>query len=167
MASTLSDGKKMKLNLDELKKYEQIREPLLMVDCVTEVEPGRYAKGYKVFNSNEWFFDIHFPGEPNVPGAFQLEALAQLLTITITTLPGLAGMTTRFVSFQMVCKREILPDERMDMEVEVLSWKRGLCKGKGRGYVHNDETGEDEVACEAEMRIILPKVFEKYVPKKG
>ncbi len=155
----------MELNLEELKKYEQIREPLLMVDHVTDVVPGKHAKGYRVFKSDEWFFDIHFPGEPNVPGAFQLEALAQLLTIAVTTQDELAGMTTRFVSFQMNCKREILPGERLDLSVDILSWKRGVCKGRGIGTVHNADTGEDEIACEAEMTIIIPKVFEKFVPK--
>ena len=36
--------------------------------------------GYKNFTNNEWFFPIHFPGHPNVPGALQLEALAQMLS---------------------------------------------------------------------------------------
>ena len=148
----------MSLDKEELKKYEQIREPLLMVDYVSEVIPGKCAKGYKVFGEDEWFFPIHFPGEPNVPGAFQLEAVAQMLTIAVTTLPGLAGKTTRFVSFNMKCKREILPGERLDITAEVISWKRGVCKGKGVGFVGK------EIACESEMTIIIPDVLNRYKP---
>lgn len=149
------------LDLEEIKKYEQIREPLLMLDYVSEVIPGKCAKGYKVFQEDEWFFKIHFPGQPNVPGAFQLEALAQLLTVAVTTLPDLAGETTRFISFEMKCLREILPGEKMNMEVEVLSWKRGICKGKGRGMVNG------ESACEASMMITIPTILNQFLPKRS
>ena len=144
----------------ELQKYEQIRYPLLMIDYVTEVVPGKRAKGYKHFTNNEWFFPIHFPGEPNVPGALQLEAMAQMLTIAITTLPDLAGQTTRFISFDVKCKREVLPGERFDIETEVLSWRRGICKGKGTAYVNG------EIACEANMVITIPTILEQFRPNK-
>ncbi len=147
------------LDKEELKQFEQIRDPLLMVDYVDEVFPGKYAKGYKQFLPDEWFFKIHFPGEPNVPGAFLLEALAQMLTISITTLPGMSGKTTRFVSFSMKCKREVVPGDKLDIISEVNSFKRGLCKGAGKGYV------DGELACEAEMVIIIPDVLNQYKPK--
>lgn len=147
------------LNREELKKYEQIREPLLMIDYITEVIPGKSAKGYRDFPENEWFFPIHFPGEPNVPGAMLLEALAQTLTIAITTLPGLMGETTRFVSFDMKCKREVLPGERLDIETEVLSWRRGICKGHGVGTVNG------ELACESNMVITIPTILKQYRPR--
>ncbi len=148
------------LNAQELQKYEQIRYPLLMIDYVTEVIPGKSAKGYKYFTNNEWFFPIHFPNEPNVPGALQLEAMAQMLTVAITTLPNLAGETTRFISFEVKCKREVLPGERFDIETEVISWRRGICKGKGVAYVNG------ELACEANMMITIPTVLEQYKPQK-
>ena len=40
-----------------------------MIDHVTEVYPGKFAKGFKNFTNNEWFFPIHFKDNPNVPGA--------------------------------------------------------------------------------------------------
>ena len=72
--------KKKSLNSVELLDYQPNRYPFLMIDYVTEVIPGKSAKGYKNFTNNEWFFPIHFVGHPNVPGALQLEALAQMLT---------------------------------------------------------------------------------------
>lgn len=147
------------LNLEELKKYEQIREPLLMIDYITEVIPGKSAKGFKFFSENEWFFPVHFPEEPNVPGAMLLEALAQTLTIAITTLPDLMGKTTRFVSFDMKCKKEVLPGDRLDIETEVLSWRRGICKGHGIGTVNG------QLACESNMVITIPTILERYRPR--
>ena len=99
-----------------------------MIDFVSEVIPGKMANGYKNFTNNEWFFPIHFPGHPNVPGALQLEALAQMLTVAITTLPGNKGKATHAISHTVRFRREILPGEKLEIETKVLSWKRGFVK---------------------------------------
>ena len=152
--------KKKKLNSIELLEFQQNRDPYLYIDYVSEVIPGKSAKGHKNFTNNEWFFPVHFVGAPNVPGAIQMEALAQMLTVAITTLPGNKGKFTRAISYDVRFKREILPGEKLDIETKVLSWKRGLCEGIGKGIVSG------EVACEATLKIIIPDIFEKFVPKK-
>ena len=65
-----------------------------MIDHVTEVQPGKFANGYKNLSNNEWYFPVHFPGGPNMPGALQLEAMAQMLTVAVTTQEGLKGKVT-------------------------------------------------------------------------
>ncbi len=152
--------KKKKLNSIELLEFQQNRYPYLYIDYVAEVIPGKSAKGHKNFTNNEWFFPVHFVGAPNVPGAIQMEALAQMLTVAITTLPGNKGKFTRAISYDVRFKREIVPGEKLDIETKVLSWKRGLCEGIGKGIVSG------EVACEAKLKIIIPDIFEKFVPKK-
>ena len=131
-----------------------------MIDHVTDVSPGLSATGYKNFSNNEWFFPVHFAGRPNVPGALQLEALAQMLTVAITTLPGLKGKVTHALSHFVKFKREILPEKKFDIETNVKSWSRGICMGSGKGFVNG------ELACEAEMTITIPEILEKYLPKK-
>ena len=73
------------LDAKELQRFQPNRYPFLMIDHVTEVEPGIYAKGFKNLTNNEWYFPVHFPNGPNMPGALQLEAMAQMLTVAITT----------------------------------------------------------------------------------
>ena len=106
-------NKKKKLNSRELLDYQPNRYPFLMIDYVTLVVPGKLANGYKYFTNNEWFFPIHFPGHPNVPGALQLEAMAQMLTVAITTLPGNKGIESRFYTCAVKYKREIVPGEKL------------------------------------------------------
>ena len=149
------------LNCTELQKYQPNRYPFLMIDHVDEVVPGRFAKGYKNLSLNEWYFPIHFPDAPNMPGALQLEAMAQMLTVAITTLPGLQGKVTHALSHSIRFKREILPGERLEIETTVLSWSRGIAKGTGIGIVNG------EVACEAEMMITIPEILETFLPKRG
>ena len=105
-------------------------------------------------------FPIHFPGRPNVPGALQLEALAQMLTVAITTLPGQKGKVTHALSHIVKFKREILPGEKFEIKTTVKSWSRGICVGRGAGYVNG------ELACEADMTITIPEILEQYLPKK-
>ena len=148
------------LNYVELLEYQQNRYPYLMIDHVEEVIPGKSAKGFKNLTNNEWFFPKHFPGEPNMPGALQLESLAQMLTIAITTLPGNKGKTTRFVSNEMKYFKELVPGDKMLIETEVTFFKRGLVKGTGKAIT------DGEVATEANMTIIIPDIFNQFVPGK-
>jgi 3-hydroxyacyl-[acyl-carrier-protein] dehydratase len=150
----------MKLDAQELQKYQPNRYPFLMIDYVTEVVPGKFAKGYKNLSNNEWYFPVHFPNGANMPGALQLEAMAQMLTVAITTQEGLAGKVTHALQHTVRFKKEVLPGEQLIIEAEVLSWKRGICKGKAKGFTHG------EVACEADMMITIPEILEEFLPKK-
>ena len=129
-----------------------------MIDRVTEVVPGKRVRGYKCFSANEWFFPGHFPGEPVVPGSLQFEAITQMLNVALNTLPDLAKVTTRLSSFDVKCRKQVLPGDRFDMEVDVLSWRRGVCRGRGVGYVNG------EVACEADIALTIPAIIEQYIP---
>lgn len=143
----------------QLQEYQPNRYPFLMIDFVTEVLPGKYAKGYKNLSLNEWYFPAHFPGNPNMPGALQLEALAQMLTVAITTLPELKGRVTHALQHVVRFRKEVKPGRRLDIETTVHSWNRGICKGSGKGYV------DGELACEADMLITIPEILAMYTPR--
>ena len=148
------------LNSIELQEYQQNRYPYLMIDYVDEVIPGKSSNGYKNLTLNEWFFPKHYPANPNYPGALQIESLAQMLTIAITTLPGNKGKETLFVSVFSKFKKEVLPGDKFILETKVTSWKRGLLKGVGVGYTNG------AIACEAELVITLPDILKQYLPSK-
>lgn len=149
-------------NLDalELQKYQPNRYPFLFIDHVDEVIPGKYAKGYKNLTYNEWFFPKHFVDKPLMPGVLQVEALAQMMTIVITTLPGNEGKFPEGISYNVRLKKEVVPGDRLVIEATVLSFKRGVCKGKAIGSVNN------QIACEVDMTLILPHIFNLYSPSK-
>ena len=131
-----------------------------MIDSVTKVVPGKLAEGYKNFTNNEWFFPVHFKGHPNVPGVLMLEAMAQMLTVAITTLPGNKGKITHAISHDVKFRKEIHPGQKLVIETKVNSWKRGLCNGSGKGLV------DQEIVCEASMLITIPEILAKYSPKR-
>jgi 3-hydroxyacyl-[acyl-carrier-protein] dehydratase len=148
------------LDFNELQKYQPNRYPFLMIDYVTDVVPGVHAKGFKNLTMNEWFFPIHFPNSPNMPGALQLESMAQMLTVAITTLPGLQGKVTHAISHKVRFRKEIKPGDKLIIEAYLKSWNRGIAEGIAHGYVN------DTLVCDAEMKITIPEILESFKPKK-
>ena len=148
------------LNAQELQEFQPNRYPFLMIDRVSEVEPGEFAKGYKHLTNNEWYFPVHFSDGPNMPGALQLEAMAQMLTVAITTQEGLKGSVTHALEHTVRFRKEVVPGDTLSIEAFVDSWRRGICKGHAFGYTDGD------VACEAKMLITIPDILNRYTPKK-
>jgi 3-hydroxyacyl-[acyl-carrier-protein] dehydratase len=149
------------LSAIEIQKYQQNRYPYLYVDRITEVVPGKYAKGYKNLSQNEWYFPCHFTEHPNMPGMLQIEALTQVFIMTFLTVPEHVGKMTNFISAdKLKFKKRILPGDRLEIETELKSFRRGLAKGIAVGYVDN------ELACSAEFVIALPDIIEQFTPCK-
>ena len=148
------------LTAEELKEFQPNRYPFLMIDAVTDVVPGQYAKGYKNLTNNEWYFPVHFPGSPNMPGALQLEAMAQMLTVAITTQKNLKGRITHALEHLVRFKKEVVPGDCLKVEAYIDSWKRGICKGHAFGYTNG------EIACQAKMMITIPEILEQYLSRK-
>ena len=73
-------------DIPEIKKFQRNRHPLLFIDKITKLIPGKEARGLKCFSYNEWFFPSHFDDEPNVPGFIQIESLVQTFIMTFLSL---------------------------------------------------------------------------------
>lgn len=150
------------LNCIQLQEYQPNRYPFLMIDYVDEVIPGIRAKGYKNLTLNEWYFPCHFVGHPNMPGVLQIEAMSQMLTIAITTIPGNKGKIAHGLFINNVrLKKEVLPGDKLIIEATVESYKRGLAKGNATCYTNGD------VVSYAELVICLPEILEMYKPKSN
>ena len=148
-------------NLDAyaIQQYQQNRYPMLFIDFVEEAIPGKSAKGHKNFSFNEWYFPSHFADEPNVPGFVQIEALTQLFLMTFLTLPGNKGKKTGFIAIENArFKKKIIPGDRLDIQAELKSYRRGLAKGSSVGYLNG------EVACSADLVIAIPDILNEFIP---
>ena len=151
----------MKLNKEQILEYQQNRPPYLMIDFAEEVIPGKSAKGYKDFKEDEWFFKVHWPRDPNVPGMLQIEALVQMSALSILSLPGNKGKIMYLTSANNIkFIKKIIPNKRLYIETKVKSFKRGLAICEGLGLI------EKQIACKAEFNLILPEEIKKYNLKK-
>ena len=59
----------MQLNIEQIMEILPHRPPFLLVDKITDCEPGVKATGIKCVTMNEPFFVGHFPGKPIMPAA--------------------------------------------------------------------------------------------------
>ena len=152
---------KIKLDLKGIHKFQQNRSPYLLIEVAEEIIPGKSARGYKNLTMDDWWFEVHFPDDPNMPGALQMEAIVQLGALMVNTLPGNKGKVVYLTSANnLKLIKKILPGVRLDIETELLSWKRGLGKCFGAGYVNGEKV------CSLDFNIVMPHILEKYKVKK-
>ena len=78
------------LGIPEILALLPHRYPMLLVDRVDVLEPGRHAEGVKCVTANEPFLAGHFPDYPIMPGVLIVDALAQLAGIMLRS-PGAGG----------------------------------------------------------------------------
>ena len=152
----------MQLDKKKILKYQQNRSPYLMIDFAEEVVPGKSARGYKDLNNDEWFFKVHWPGDPNMPGMLQVEALVQMGAMSVLTLPNNKGKLVYVIEVEKAkFIRKILPGDRLVIETEILSFKRGVGKCFGKGLV------DDNLVCSAEFKFVMPHIVSQFQVVKG
>lgn len=112
------------------------RYPFLLVDRVTELEPGVSAVGMKLVSHNEPWTQGHFPGEPVMPGVLQIEAVAQLGGIMLLSQPEFFGKRVVLAGIERTRFRRIVrPGDTLDMAMQLDSMRMGVGKASGSASV--------------------------------
>tara|TARA_B100000029_G_C17125668_1_gene796859 strand:+ start:12 stop:482 length:471 start_codon:yes stop_codon:yes gene_type:complete len=149
--------KAIRLEKNGIHEYQQNRYPYLMIDEASEIIPGKSAKGFKDLKENEWFFKVHWPNDPNMPGMLQIESLVQMCALAILTLPGNKGKVVYLTSANnLKFIKKILPESRLYIETTVKSFKRGIAICQGKGLVGK------EIVCKADFNLVLHDELKKY-----
>ena len=139
------------MELIDILKLLPHRYPILLVDRVLEVTPGKRVVALKNVTANESFFQGHFPGYPVMPGVLIVEAMAQAGCVMM--LSGVDDPETKVPFFAGIdrCKfrRPVVPGDQLRLELDVLRQRGGSCKLVGKAMVG------DELAAEAEIMAML------------
>ncbi len=127
------------------------RYPILLVDRVLEMEPGKRIVAMKNVSVNEPFFEGHFPGHPVVPGVLLVEGLAQAAGILL--LHGVSDRESKLLYFTGIdrarFRRPVVPGDQVIYEVELLRARSTFAKLQGRALV--DGKVCTEATCSSSM----------------
>ncbi len=114
----------MELNSNQIQEIIPHRYPFLLVDKITDFEPGQWAKGIKCVTANEMHFMGHFPQEHMMPGVLIIEALAQVGAVAILSLEENKGKIALFGGIKEArFKGQVCPGDVLEMETEIIRRK--------------------------------------------
>lgn len=138
------------MNRDEILAIIPHRPPMLLVDEVVEIEPGRRAVGLKHVRADEFWVPGHYPGNPILPGVLQIEALAQTGAVALLSQPEFRDKVPLFAGIDGArFRRPVRPGDTLRLEVEIVRLRGTVGKGRGTASVGG------QVAAECELTFAL------------
>lgn len=134
------------MNVTEIMEVLPHRYPMLLVDRILELEPGKRAKGLKNVTMNEAFFVGHYPGMPIMPGVLIVEAIAQAGAVILLTFDNYKGMVPVIGGIDDVrLRRPVVPGDTLISDVELLWLKHSVGKIRGIASVDGNTVAEMEL----------------------
>ena len=122
------------------------RKPFLLLDVVTEVQPGVSARATWTPREDEPFFAGHFPGRPVVPGVLLVEAMAQCGAVAVLANERYAGKLPLFGGVERArFRRQVLPNDEITLECEMTQLSARGGKGSGRALVNGQVVAEADL----------------------
>ena len=114
------------MTFEEVRSVLKQRFPMIMVDTVISLEPGRSIRTTKNVTGNEIQFLGHFPEHAVMPGTMIVEAIGQSASILFSKTTGSGTQPGEFLVLGSISDMRFLvpvaPGDRMDIEIEVLKF---------------------------------------------
>jgi 3-hydroxyacyl-[acyl-carrier-protein] dehydratase len=118
------------MTFEEVRAALKQRFPMIMVDTVTSLEPGKSIRTTKNVTGNEIQFLGHFPEHAVMPGTMIVEAIGQSASILFSKTTGTGTQPGEFLVLGAINEMRflvpVLPGSRLDIEVQVLKFIEGF-----------------------------------------
>lgn len=142
--------KKLVLNYENMPEYFRQTADFIFLDKA-EIVPGISAEGMKLASAQDWYFGMHFPGNPVMPGVFQMEALMQTGGLIINAMEGKKELTLMFGECKSVrIRKSVRPGDVLKTNVVLQSYRRGVA------WFQAEAETNGEVSCTMQFSLVAP-----------
>lgn len=140
------------LTKEQIKEIIPHREPFLLIDEITALDPGKKCAARTYIKEDDFWFQGHFPGNPVTPGVLMVEMLAQTGSVCACSMPENKGKVGLFAKIDKAkFKRMVLPGDVLTLEVEMIKMRSQVGVGKAVATV------DGEIAVTAELTFMFQK----------
>lgn len=138
------------LDVEEIRSLLPHRFPMLLVDRILALEPGKRVVGLKNVTINEPFFTGHFPQLAVMPGVLLIEAMAQVAGVMLLSLPDHSDKLAYIAEVQrMRFRRPVVPGDTLITEANLRWFRRDM------GMVELAAHVGDVLVAEGELKFAL------------
>jgi len=143
----------MELNIQQIMERLPHRYPMLLIDRVLEMEPGKRVVAIKNVTYNEPFFVGHFPHHPVMPGVLIIEAMAQAAAVFSFEDDDEVNPASQKIAYYLVgvdgarFRRPVVPGDQLRIEVDAERISRSMCKYAARALVDDKVVAEAKIMC--------------------
>ena len=128
-----------KLNLDQIKKLLPHRQPMLLIEKISNIIKMQSATGHINVLDNNFYFDGHFPGQPVFPGVLIVEAFGQTAAALSAYCLNPKEFENKLVFLMTIDKARfrapVMPPCELLLNVKVEKIKGRIWKYTGQAFV--------------------------------
>ena len=139
---------KKELNKEEIKNLLPHREPMLLVDKLTNIIPMISATGHIIVTRDKFYFDGHFPGAPVFPGVLIVEAFGQAAAALAAHSLDPKEVENKLVFLMTIDKARfrapVIPECELLLNVKVEKIKGRIWKYSGIATVNGKKMADAE-----------------------